>query len=178
MHTGRKGKSNMRKECPVSDNEVVSHFEKQLERTNHWLAFAEAKNGALIAVNVALLAAVMSVFDKAPVFCVAASSCFLLSCVLSLLSFFPNMGKNVSEKNLLFYGDISEIGTTEEYMEQNGERYFSGEKTVQAHRLAYDLASEVIINSRITVKKYNWFKKAVKMDFLALFMTFIFLVAA
>ena len=36
-------------------NKIVSHFENQLERTNYWLSFAEAKNGAIIAINVALI---------------------------------------------------------------------------------------------------------------------------
>ena len=36
------------------------------------------------------------------------------------------------------------------------------------NELVYDLASEVLINSRITVKKYKNFKNAVKIDFIAL----------
>ena len=71
-------------------NKIVSHFENQLERTNYWLSFAEAKNGAIIAINVALIAVLITIFDKAPIFCVIAISCFLVSCTLSLISFIPN----------------------------------------------------------------------------------------
>ena len=37
-------------------DKIETHFENQLERTNFWLSFAEAKNGAIIAINVALIA--------------------------------------------------------------------------------------------------------------------------
>ncbi len=57
-------------------NKIVSHFEEQLEKTNYWLSFAEAKNGAIIAINVALIAGLITVFDKAPIFCVIAISVF------------------------------------------------------------------------------------------------------
>ena len=46
------------------------------------------------------------------------------------------------------------------------------------NKLVYDLASEVLINSRITVKKYNGFKNAVKVDFMALVLTIILLCVA
>ena len=46
------------------------------------------------------------------------------------------------------------------------------------NELVYDLASEVLINSRIAVKKYKNFKNAVKIDFIALVMTIIFLCVA
>lgn len=46
------------------------------------------------------------------------------------------------------------------------------------NELVYDLASEVLINSRITVKKYKNFKNAVKIDFIALVMTIIFFCVA
>lgn len=45
-------------------NKIVSHFEEQLERTNYWLSFAEAKNGAIIAINVALIASLIAITGK------------------------------------------------------------------------------------------------------------------
>ena len=71
-------------------DKIETHFENQLERTNFWLSFAEAKNGAIIAINVALIAVLITIFDKAPIFCVIAISCFLASCTLGLISFIPN----------------------------------------------------------------------------------------
>ncbi len=166
-------------------NKIIEHFEKQLEKTNYWLSFAEAKNGALIAINVALTAALITIFDKAPIFCIIAISCFLASCALSLFSFVPNTKSrpdanailNDDELNLLFFGDIALIGTTERYIELSINRYFSGRGT-STNALVYDLASEILINSRIALKKYEDFKWAVKIDFLAVFLTIIFLCLA
>ena len=45
-------------------DKIETHFENQLERTNFWLSFAEAKNGAIIAINVALIAVLITIFDK------------------------------------------------------------------------------------------------------------------
>lgn len=164
---------------------IIEHFEKQLERTNYWLSFAEAKNGALIAINVALTAALITIFDKAPIFCVIAISCFLVSCALSLFSFIPNTKSrpdanitlNDEKLNLLFFGDIALIGTTERYIELSINRYFFGSKT-STNALVYDLASEILINSRIALKKYGDFKWAIKIDFFAVFLTILFLCLA
>ena len=102
-------------------DKIETHFEKQLERTNFWLSFAEAKNGAIIAINVALIAVLITIFDKAPIFCVMAISFFLASCTLGLISFIPNTKSrpdvntmtSSEELNLLFYGDVASIETTE-----------------------------------------------------------------
>lgn len=167
-------------------NKIMSHFENQLERTNYWLSFAEVKNGAIIAINVALIAVLITIFDKAHTFCVIAISCFLVSCLLSLISFIPKTKSRPEEKkmisdgelNLLFYGDVASIGTTERYIELIINRYFSGKEMVLVNKLVYDIASEILINSRITVKKYNCFKNAVKVDFIAVALTTIFLCVA
>ena len=40
--------------------DYISFFEKQLERVNYWLSYAETKNAAMIALNVAICAALIS----------------------------------------------------------------------------------------------------------------------
>lgn len=159
-------------------NKIMSHFENQLERTNYWLSFAEAKNGAIIAINVALIAVLITIFDKAHTFCVIAISCFLV--FIPKTKSRPEEKKMISdgELNLLFYGDVASIGTTERYIELIINRYFSGKEMVLVNKLVYDIASEILINSRITVKKYNCFKNAVKVDFIAVALTTIFLCVA
>lgn len=110
----------------------------------------------------------------------------MVSCIVSLISFIPNTKsrpdkneiENTGEKNLLFYGDIASIGTIEEYIKLSINKYFSNEEMDIVNELVYDLASEVLINSRITVKKYKNFKNAVKIDFIALVMTIIFFCVA
>ena len=62
-----------------------------------------------------------------------------------------NTMKNDGDVNLLFNGDVASIETTERYIELSINRYFSGKETAFENKLVYDLASEVLINSRITV---------------------------
>ena len=167
-------------------DKIETHFENQLERTNFWLSFAEAKNGAIIAINVALIAVLITIFDKAPIFCVIAISCFLASCTLGLISFIPNTKSRPDvntmasgeELNLFFSRPETSLAPTERYIELSINRYFFGKGMTLVNKLVYDLASEVLINSRITIKKYNWFKNAVKVDFMALVLTIIFLCVA
>ena len=49
---------------------------------------------------------------------------------------------------------------------------------IDIDKLIYDLASEIVINSQITKKKYNDFKRALKVDFVAIVLSIIFLVVA
>lgn len=169
--------------------QMVEHFEKQLEMVNYWLAFAEAKNGAIIAINVAIMAVMISLFEQAPIMCVLVISCFSISSIWSLISFCPNMknrpdGNNFTidncEKNLLFYGDIASLETTEQYIELTCDRYFEDTINMQIDidKLIYDLASEIVINSQITKKKYSKFRQALKVDFIAIVLSIIFLVVA
>ena len=82
------------------------------------------------------------------------------------------------DENEWDYGDVASIETTERYIELSINRYFLGKGMTLVNKLVYDLASEVLINSRITIKKYNCFKNAVKVDFMALVLTIIFLCVA
>jgi len=166
-------------------DKLIIHFEKQLDRSNYWVSFAEAKNGAIIAINVALMAVLISIFDKSPIFCVISISCFLVSCVYSLYSFIPNTNsvpdRNIAlsdgNLNLLFFGDIAKIETTEKYIELSIKKYFS-DRDIPFNALVYDLAREVFINSQIAFKKCRDFKQAVKIDFFAIFVSIIFLCIA
>lgn len=168
--------------------QITVFFDKQLERTNYWLSFAEAKNGALLAINVAIMAVLVSVFELAPVCCATAIICFVISCGVCLKSFFPkvdsrpkkekNKKEEEKEPNLLFYGDIAKIISTERYIELSIMRYFPEYKNVECDKTIDDLASEILINSRIAMQKYNVFKCAAIIDFFALIMTILFFVVA
>ena len=171
------------------NKEMIEFFDKQLERTNYWLSFAEAKNGALLAINVAIMAVIVSLFDSAPIICTVSIICFIVSSVACLKSFFPNTNsrpekreksdlKQGEEDNLLFYGDIAKIASTFEYVELSSKRYFPGKAIIKDDKMIYDLASEILINSRITLQKYTDFKRAVKIDLLALLMTMLLFIIA
>lgn len=127
---------------------IEEHFEKQLQQTNYWLSFAEAKNAAIIVFNVTLIGLLFDSLNENHIMFLISSILFVVSCLISLYSFLPNMNSKAKntideencERNLIFYGDIA------------------------LSKLAKDAASEVHINSQITVNKMNLFKRAAKFN--------------
>lgn len=200
------------------ENEINDFFKEEFERVNYWLSFAEAKNAALIAINIAIMAVVINVFKGAPILCVISSIAHLLSSAFCLASFIPNLSfvplkkkrkcgykenntskSDLDKVNLLFYGSIAEIGDTGIYYNAVLNKYFLSHVTRsivqgkvvtidEAHakntatedlfNRAYDLAEEIVINSQITVNKYAWFNRAVKMDFIGIVLVIVTLVVA
>ena len=78
-------------------------------------------------------------------------------------------------KNLVFYRDIAEFESEEKYTTKVLNDYFgiNREDTDATNRddvsaLSADLAAEVFINSKITVRKYSTFRWAVILDIVAL----------
>lgn len=67
---------------------IEEHFEKQLDRINTWLSFAEAKNAALIVFDVAMLTIFADVYSKYTLFSTILIVIFLISGILCLYSFF------------------------------------------------------------------------------------------
>lgn len=159
------------------EQNLEEYLEKQLERVNSWLSFAEAKNVCLIAANIAMLAVIIGLFQEAPVFCVVAGIVTLISCALCLISFMPNLSSEVlrrkkqkynSQKtyNLIYYKDIDEIGDAKIYVELIKKKYYEDKASIT--NKANDLADEIIVNSQITMNKYTWFGYALKVDLLAI----------
>lgn len=151
---------------------MKEYFKEQLDRTNYWLSFLEAKNGALIAVNVGIIAVCVQIssmcfFIQALVFVL-----FLLSTLVCLLSFYPNLSdkfigkkrEDDSEVNLSFYGDIARIKDVKTYMNLVKEKYHL---PLDYEEMCLDLAAEVMINSKIAITKYKLFKRAVLVDVFA-----------
>lgn len=169
------------------EQKTEDYFEKQLERVNSWLSFAEAKNAGLIAVNVAMLAVVIGFFQEAPVFCVIAGVVTLISCAFCLISFSPVFNseklrwkipkyKPDKEYNLIFYMDIAEISDIDTYMKLVNKNYFGGKAVFD--KKSNDLAFEIMENCKITMNKYNWFRIALKSDLVALICVVVLFIAA
>lgn len=143
---------------------------------NNWLKFAEAKNGAIIVINSAVI------FQTFQLMITSSSSnqytipsIFLLlfwipSFFVALFSFLPitkitNLSRvetNVSiNDNLLFYEHIAKYST---------ERYLNclcsslGEQKRDWTKFEFDCASQIIINSRITLRKFFYFKISILLD--------------
>ena len=146
---------------------IEEHFEKQLQQTNYWLSFAEAKNAAIIVFNVTLIGLLFDSLNEDHITCLISTILFVISCLISLYSFLPNMNRideESCERNLIFYGDIAKIGKTEEYIKLTIKEYFPDVENIALSKLAKDAASEVHINSQITVNKMNLFKRAAKFN--------------
>ena len=167
--------------------DLTAFFEKQLERTNSWLNFAEAKSAGMIAVNIALIAVVINLFQSAKVLTTITVIVLIISSMLCLITFFPNLGKNVvideeksnSKKlNLVFFGDISKMSSAEEYIDNVVNNYYPGDDDFKNDILIRDLAEEIVVNSQITVKKYSLFRKAVLADIVAFIFAITTFVAA
>ena len=66
-----------------------------------------------------------------------------------------------------------------DYIEKTKKRYFLPiDPETENENINSDLASEILINSRLTVKKYNLFKLALMIDFLCLALTAAFFIIA
>ena len=167
--------------------EVEGYFEKQLERVNSWLSFAEAKNAGLFAANIAILVVVIGLFNTVPVFCVVAGIITMASCAVCLCSFRPIFNSKLIRKgvikydshkdyNLIFYMDIAEIDDLNIYISLVNKRYFSNKGYFS--NKAKDLAYEVMENCKITREKYRMFSKAVLIDLVAFVSIIILFIAA
>ena len=166
--------------------DVRVFFEKQLERTNTWLDFAEAKSAGLIVANIALIGVVENFFLYAPVFTVITVALALLSSLCCLLTFLPNLensSKSGTDKinnnpNLIYFGDISKFETADYYVSLVANSYFGNESSLEKDGYIHDLATEIIINSQITMKKYDLFYKALRIDWIAFVMIVATFIAA
>ena len=163
--------------------EINEYFKNQLDSTNMWLSFAEAKNAALLAFNIALLALYYNLYSINKLFTIALMIISIISSVISLMSFRPNLN-NLEEKkgyisnniNLLFYGDIANINNSNEYISLVHKIYFPNNQIEDlSSNINSDYAKEIIMNSKIAQRKYKLFKQALMLDIINLSLCIIFL---
>lgn len=138
---------------------------------NEWLKFAEQKNAALLVLNSGSLWGMSLILRNQDILPCAgitlAALGFMLVFVSSLLcifSFIPILDKpsnsiNLGEKNnldnCLYFGDIAKYKESE-YLALIS--YKIGEENTGYTSFEQDFASQIIINSRITLLKYRRFK--------------------
>jgi hypothetical protein len=142
-----------------------------LGSVNEWLKFAEAKNAALLVATSALVLALVDYLpDKTHSFWnwalfITASVFFLLSSLICLLSFVPqvkfpwivSLRQMTPKDNLFFFGDIANY-SAEEFVEA---LYHASTMKSAINKLQCDLAGQIITNSRIGLKKFRLFTVAV-----------------
>lgn len=103
-------------EIQMNDNSIVEMLETIFSNVNSWLNFAEAKNAALMAFNIAMLAVTWGSTENAGknILFYGVNLAIVISTIIALKSFKPDKGKCKEETgvikendNLLFYEDIA-----------------------------------------------------------------------
>lgn len=158
---------------------VQEQLLQMFNNVNNWLVFAEAKNAAIIAFNIACLTFICSVnwFDKFKI-CYLVFFGMLVSTIIALISFFPQTGKqtknegyNYNSDNLIFFNDIAKYGK-EEYLKAVFRTYaqvnISNDEIL---KIENDLADAITCNAVITTKKYKLFKVALIIEILMLLLS-------
>ncbi|MDO5151650.1 MAG: DUF5706 domain-containing protein [Oscillospiraceae bacterium] len=152
---------------------ISTILENTFSNVNHWLGFAEAKNAALIAFNIAVLSAVLGsadVLNKNLLYYIV--NCILIiSSGMALISFEPKRGNNnrmmrsnTDADNLLLFSHIAKY-TKEKYLIEVYRRYLNVIKREEdLSRMELDYADEITYNAQIAVNKYTWFKRALYAD--------------
>lgn len=153
---------------------MIEYLKEQLERTNYWLSFAEAKHAALIAVNIAFFAVCIDVQEWILWGRGLACVLIILSSAFSVLSFWPNLAKRFNkykdtafriDDNNIFYAENAKKYTTDEFLEQVASKYgFVRDENKRGYEK--DIAFEILENSQIAMGKYAMFKGAIILDLL------------
>lgn len=153
-------------------------LEKIFSNVNYWLAFAEAKHAMNIAGVIAILSFVVDL-NKCNKLYILICVFLLISALLSFLSFFPTISKKFKWKmknncgsNLLFYEDIKEY-TVDDYLNAINDSIKFDEKET---RIDVDYSNEIIVNSKITSRKYKLFKCAIFFDILSFFLLVMYMI--
>lgn len=132
---------------------------------NEWLKFAEAKNGALLVADIALLFGVFRLLNESTgqkVFIYLAIFLVIVSAISSLVSFIPQLKlpsftprkRAGKEASLIFYGHIAKYEPRSYISALYAE---SGGEPAAIASIEVDYAQQIIINSRIAVRKYLCF---------------------
>lgn len=151
------------------NKDAIDILDKNLTKTNDWLKFAEAKNGALIAVACAVMLGVLreafSIDEISLPLLLYVSSFFVLSVIslsISLASFLPRLKKpfwvTIDEKkdsdNPFYFGDACKY-TGYEYL-----KLLNIEGASDHKRILEKAADQIVTNSRVAFMKYRLFTAA------------------
>lgn len=141
-------------------------LQQVLDSVNNWLQFAEAKNAALIAFNVAVIGVILGsdLYEKSLLLSSFIVGGFVASTGVVLYAFWPvnkeieKNRKDVAE-NLLHYAYIATL-TSNEYLEKLAERYWGRMEGQEGEslQLERDYCREIVENARIIIRKQRCFK--------------------
>lgn len=152
-------------------------MEEKLEfifkNVNNWLKFAEAKNAALLAFNLGIIFGTLRLYSNfthvendlcwLEYYGILALSLLSVSAIICLLSYVPRMeipwlkqkeGIELHTKNVLFFGDIA-LFSPQNYITELAK--INGVSAPESGMYLENIASQIIVNSRIAVTKYKMF---------------------
>jgi hypothetical protein len=131
---------------------------------------AEAKNAGLVAFNGAVMLTIINLLSNNHIncffkyylpfslFCILVSIILNLAALCSILKHKELKKSKKQNDNLLYFGTIAHYSSVE-YLNMIKINYGLDEKQTKYH---YDLAKQIIINSQITLRKFNLFNSALK----------------
>lgn len=156
-----------------SEDNRLDLLDKTLGRVIDWLKFAEAKNGALVAVGCAVLFGAFRVVSSLEIvsnyleiYIVLYSLLIAASVVISLMSFIPRLeppfwiriGKKSNNDNPLFFGHACKYSKVS-YLEIFDDYY--GPSVEVAQKMETAICDQIVNNSKIAFIKYRMFNSAV-----------------
>lgn len=177
----------------MGKDDRIQLLESIFANVNSWLTYAEAKNGALLGLNIAVICAIFALEGPIQLWNATLIVILLVATVISMFSFCPNLksandqqaannraqsSNGARAENLLFYGDIAKIESPGKYLKKLFDIYYDNLDIGQASQIEKDYVEEIWINSRITVRKYHNFRLALMLDLLACAISLIFLIVA
>jgi hypothetical protein len=151
-----------------------------LTDVNQWLQFAEAKNGILITLDMAIVVGIGTIatswnYIPLPIVIssISISVGLMIGASVSFLSFFPRLekhhglpdGPNRVGGNLFFFGDIAGYDP-QYYLRQVIDSVGTSERALRIHQ---DLANQIVTNSRIALRKFRLFSIGLKFSAGAIF---------
>lgn len=141
---------------------------EMLTNTNEWLRFAEAKNGAVVALNSAIGMAAIAIYaDATKVGCLVNAIFFssmialFLAVAVALLSFAPILkATTLPAKKAITSGNLFFFGNTARMNQETLLNLIAGslENDPSPSEIEKDIANQVLINSRITTRKFLLFE--------------------
>lgn len=161
---------------------MLSEVKDIFSNVNNWLNFAEMKNGVLIALEVAFLAALDSMDMFGQEVKLGIEIMAIICMFPPLFSFIPRLNSYAKKKtgwvkqpdSIIFYADIAKY-EWEEYISLLYKRVQSVEKEwKEVPVIEQEYAKEIIVNARIALFKYKCFSVGLRM----LLILLLFVVAA
>lgn len=147
-------------------NERIALLQQIFDNVNNWLHFAEAKNGALIAFNIAFMAVIMEsglkeyslILYSFIIIGMAASTFAILLSFKPINKELPKTDAENIKVNLLHYAYVASL-EKEEYIQALYAGYWNeANKDINSiPQIEKDYCAEIVENARITMKKQKFF---------------------